>query len=349
MKSQKIAILSLPYGPNYGCVLQQWALYTYIKKQGYSVISLNRRWNRKRSFSNWLKSFVYLNFFICHFSSFYKKLKHSPELRSTEELKDFIKTEGIDTVIVGSDQIWRIENTRGADLNFFCDFAETAIVKKIAYAASFGNEIWKGTAFETTTITRLLKKFRSISVREENGVKMCKTLFDCSAEKVLDPTMLLETSDYSIFCKKKQKKYLATYILDDSPEIRLNICRIAKQLELSEISLYPQKKRLLSYKAVPQWINYISNSDYIFVDSFHGLVFSIMFHRQFLVLINKKRGASRIFSLLTDLNLENRAINDFNDNVFDKLMEKIDYDSVDAKLKVLKEKSKEFLSISLEA
>lgn len=91
MKSKKIAILSLPYGPNYGCVLQQWSLYTYIKKQGYSVIFLNRRWNRKRNFFNWLKSFVHLNFFICRFSLFYKKMNHSPYLRSTEELKDEIE------------------------------------------------------------------------------------------------------------------------------------------------------------------------------------------------------------------------------------------------------------------
>ena len=349
MTSSKIAILSLPYGPNYGCLLQQWALYTFIKNLGYDVIVLNRRWNRKTSIITQLKTFFYLNFFIRKFTKFYAKITHSNEIRSSKELVDFIRSEKIDTVVVGSDQIWRIEYTRGADLNFFCDFADEC-VKKISYAASFGIEKWNGTLEETVKIASLLKKFYAVSVREKSGVALCKSLFDCSAVQVLDPTLLLNASDYGVFLGQKRENFLGTYILDNSPEINLQISKIALQLKLNEIALYPHKKRKFSfYKTIPQWVSYIYNSNYMIVDSFHGLVFSILFHRQFIVLINKNRGESRIRTLLSEIGLENRAVEFLDENSINLLKLFIDYNMVEKKLAILREKSKKFICCALES
>ena len=90
MKWSKVAILSLPYGPNYGCILQQWALFTFVKNLGYDVVVLNRRWNRKSSIIARLKTFFYLNFLIRQFTRFYKKFSHTIELRSSKAMSKFV-------------------------------------------------------------------------------------------------------------------------------------------------------------------------------------------------------------------------------------------------------------------
>ena len=223
-------------------------------------------------------------------------------------------------------------------------------MKKISYAASFGTEKWMGTSDETRRIAHLLKNFRAISVREKTGVAMCKSLFDCHAVQVLDPTLLLNASDYKIFVRNIRKKILGTYILDNSREISSKIDKIAQYFNLEEVTLYPRKKsKIVFYKTISQWISCIYNADYMIIDSFHGLVFSILFHRQFVVLINKNRGETRIHSLLSELNLENRAVEKLDDGIVNLIKLSIDYNAVEKKLNALREKSKNFICRALES
>lgn len=60
----------------------------------------------------------------------------------TRAKMDEIRQAGFDGYVVGSDQVWRIKNVRGADYNFFLDFAKDDHVKRISYAASFGVDYW---------------------------------------------------------------------------------------------------------------------------------------------------------------------------------------------------------------
>lgn len=45
--------------------------------------------------------------------------------------------------------------------------------------------------------------FGAISVRETNGVTLCKKYFDIDSVHVLDPTMLLNEVDYSVFFQRQ--------------------------------------------------------------------------------------------------------------------------------------------------
>ena len=71
------------------------------------------------------------------------------------------------------------------------------------------------------------------------------------------------------------------------------------------------------------------------------MVFSIIFRKNFLIFLNKKRGASRIESLLEDLGLKDRIIRTNNFNIFK--IKKINWNSVYKKLIVLEKISKNFL------
>ena len=52
----------------------------------------------------------------------------------------------------------------------------------------------------------------------------------------------------------------------------------------------------------------IKNADYVVTDSFHACIFSILFKKDFLVIMNSKRGIGRILSLLKLFDLEDRLI-----------------------------------------
>ena len=69
-------------------------------------------------------------------------------------------------------------------------------MKRIAYAASFGVDYWMYTPEQTAVCAPLAQQFDAISVREENAVGYCRKYFGVEAQRVLDPTLLLNVEDY---------------------------------------------------------------------------------------------------------------------------------------------------------
>ena len=55
-------------------------------------------------------------------------------------------------------------------------------------------------------------------------------------------------------------------------------------------------------------INPYPSAEYVVTDSFHACVFSIIFNKPFIVLINNQRGSSRIYSLLSKFQIQDRII-----------------------------------------
>lgn len=76
------------------------------------------------------------------------------------------------------------------------------------------------------------------------------------------------------------------------------------------------------------------------------MVFAIIFHKPFLVLKNGNRGADRFLDMLSLLGLQDRVLS--GDLTLNEILEKkIDWDSVNTKLGILREKSLKFLEYSL--
>lgn len=93
---------------------------------------------------------------------------------------------------------------------------------------------------------------------------------------------------------------------------------------------------------VPQWVASFANADFVVTDSFHGMVFSIIFEKEFVVIGNHSRGLDRFVSLLGVLGLDERLVFDVK-NLEGKEIEKIDYSRVNSILENEKKKSIEFL------
>ena len=345
----RIGILTLPFEANYGWAVQRWALYHTIEKLGHQPTIINRRWSSNNtSCINSFKRFVYYNVICPRFKRFVDKETPSvtPITRTPEET--FEVSKHLDAVIVGSDQVWRIENTRLAGLDFFLDFLKDSPIKRLSYAASFGKDTWQGTEDDTIKVKNLLQKFNAISVREDSGVCLCNNLFDVESSHVLDPTLLLTADDYNLLLSKpKSRQELVTYILDSTEEKRNTISGIARQCNLKEVNLYPSRS-FTFYKSVYTWLEKIRDAHYVVVDSFHGMVFCILFHKQFAVFANSKRGLTRFTSLLGMLGLTERLTTVFGkEEVLKILKQPIDYVSVESMLATHRKKSLGFLENNL--
>ena len=345
-----IGVVGWWYGENYGSTLTYYALHTILNKMGYSVLMIDfpkkiPDQNHKNSFS---RKFA---------RKFYRCSKHYL-YRDLVELNKYCET-----FLLGSDQLFNYYCIAGEEPFYLLDFAGDS-KKKLAYATSFGHQASFFPEDNLQLTTFRLKRFDAISVREKDGVNICKK-FGVDAIHVLDPVFLCDLEDYKKLAEnsklKENENFALAYILDPSLEIKNFILNISKKLSLNlrvildaQYNLEENKRKIdlieniVNISEEEEWIYYFSKCDFVVTDSFHGLCLSIIFKKQFIVLSNKKRGISRIKSLLEDLNLEDRLVNTpleiTNINYQNEL---IDYSEVDNLMNSLKLKSYKWLETEL--
>lgn len=356
---KKVAILTLPLHHNFGGNLQAYALSETLKDLGHQVTVLNIQ-NKKVTNISIIKNFVKnilkkiflsknVNFIILesektkihqHHTAFLKeKLNLTDEIYDFSTLETILELQEFDAVVVGSDQVWRKAYTPNIQ-TYFLNFVKDKSIKKIAYAASFGLEKWQYDSEITSELVKLAKDFDYISVRESDAVDLCKNYLHIDSEHVLDPTLLVAKEKYLDLAKDFQshsKHKLFTYTLDQSLYKEKMIKKISEQkaLEVSKIEIFKKKKSPVIFDIensitphIETWIANLRDAEFVITDSFHGMVFSIIFNKEFLVFVNSDRGASRFYSLLKILDLESRVINGESINISD--IEKIDYKRVNA-------------------
>lgn len=372
----KIGILTLPLNSNYGGVLQAYALQTVLKRMGHDVLEVELKKNLRWQYPPlWKMPLSFGKRFLFKYivrrknqkilleryeRKIYPLLVHDILEFISKYIKQFkvdkfIDCKGkFDAFVCGSDQIWRYKYYlffEGDIANVYLKFLGDDSCKRIAYAASFGTDNWEYPAKETAECKNWIQKFDAVSVREETGVKLCSTYYDIKAKHVLDPTMLLSKDDYVDLIEKsdvpKSKGNLFCYILDNTDE-KMNVVKnIEKQRYLSSFFMNGDcgnwtedlEKRI--QPPVESWLRAFYDSEFIVTDSFHACVFSILFHKQFLVIGNKERGLARIYSLLSMFGLEDRLTSDTGLDI--NRMKTIDYDRVDEILAKHREESRTFL------
>lgn len=335
-----IGILTQPLGPNYGGILQAFALQHTLREMGHDPIVLNRTrpWYFKAAYWGWSG----LNYVLGrrpkfrmspnaeelavitqHTSRFTQEhISITKPIGSTSGLKKAVKEEKLDAIIVGSDQVWRKAYSPCMS-NYFLDFlSEDDKIKKIAYAASFGIDEWEFGKKETEYYSMLAKEFDAISVREDSAVKLCRDYLDVEAKHVLDPTMLIDRTVYEDLAASSNTRpsegNLFCYVLDRTPEKMSLVDKVAKERSLIPFELLP-KKTFAEIRSdnelndcilppVEQWLRSFVDAEFVITDSFHGTVFSILLNKPFLAIGNISRGTCRFNSLLNDFSLKDRLL-----------------------------------------
>lgn len=357
---KKIGILTFQWATNrnFGASLQSYACKKMVSKffdlEKVEIINFNP-FKSELKLKSRIILFLEANNFVKYNQKF---LELSGEICDIEKLKDLNKK--FDIFIVGSDQVWRTKWLQKKVEHYFLDFVDEN-KKKIAYAASFGVDFWEGNKELTKKIKLLIKRFNDISVREESGIAICKDTFDIdSAVCVLDPTLMIVKEDYQIILddyhdkKHLKKKYIAHMLLDDTQKLKAGSKKIANYLQ-AEINYIKGKsikifgKEITFYNKVSQWLTYLKDAELIITDSFHCTVFSLIFHKKFVVVANPERGVARLETLLGKVGLKNRFFTNIEDVMKSGILDKeIDYNEVDKKLEVHRKYSIEFLKKALE-
>jgi len=340
------------YGKNYGSALTNFALHETIRSLGYTVLMLEWPLLKKPTGGP-------PETFIRRFANKHYRMSKRLTYGELRELNHYC-----DTFVLGSDQLWNYYSTKDNGQYFQLDFVDDD-KKKIAYATSFGHavsffkgEIWKRTAFH-------MQRFDAISVREADGVRLCKEEFGIEADCLLDPVFICNMDSYEKVLKdadaQEEEEYLFAYILTPTAEKGEALQFAARRLGLKLVVVLDGQTPLEKNKnalglsdvkenvTVENWLYYIKNSKLVVTDSFHGTCFSILFKKPFICIANAARGLSRFTTLLNMLGLEERMIYKAREIMEHSFSQEIDYGRVFEILEREKARSLKWLKDALEA
>ncbi|MCM1035930.1 MAG: polysaccharide pyruvyl transferase family protein [Bacteroides sp.] len=357
----RIGILTQPLRTNYGGILQNWALQQVLLRLGHSPITITYGdFSYGQRLSIWSHRLIYNILFL--------KKRHqimSPRWweKTCKKMYEFCKahinvTKGIatcaernwrsdrvDAYIVGSDQVWRPRYNKapGQLIAMYGGYVPSGKAL-LAYAASFGTDEWEYTPEQTAEARKLIRRFKAISVRETGAIRLCRQHLDVESDLVLDPTLLLNADDYSSLITAEARSTvpvnaLGVFFLDPTPEKHIQATQMAQRLGLV-IHVIGATDDNGNKASIESWLAAFENCSHIITDSFHGTVFSILYHRPFTTIINEDRGADRITSLLALVNLPDRTSTT-------AAADAIDWQAVDSRLAAARPASQSFLQMHL--
>lgn len=357
----------MPLCANYGGTLQNWALQQVLKRMGHEPITLRFPvvYQGMSSTHYWLKVFpMQLARFIAHkfiggkyemplTIGAWKKSVSGMErfvdehINVTEYLPNLtmedVKRYGVEALVVGSDQIWRPVKYDAVNY-YFLGFAKNSDIPRIAYAPSVALDEWPFNESTTAQLKELIKRFYAVSVREESSVNLIKDNLGVEAQWVLDPTLLLKKENYLAVCNnvpQNKKPFVFAYILDMNEEKRQMAEKVAKEHGCSVCYLTADKVK--AEDTIEKWLANFRDSEFVITDSYHGTLFSLIFHKQFYTFYNTYRGNARMDSLKKLTGLEDRFLTNLNNEIGNS----IDFVEVETQINRMRGVSMKFLKEAL--
>lgn len=335
----RLAIISLHMHSNIGGILQSYALQTALERMGNKVAIVDSvedpgqlpSWKACLLFIKWaVKRLLRRPAFpptwnaeLCVKYTFIAKYLHLTGSRDFSALS----REDFDGFVVGSDQVWRQRFFSGgrprsaAEIYEFLSFAKVwQGIRRVAYAASFGEAEWNYPDSETAPCAELAKMFDAVSVREDSATVLCREYLGVEAKHVIDPTMLLDKDDYCGLIEAAGElrpcNDMFCYVLDSNAD-KWRLTRSAAKLlnmRLTSIagvtSYFHSLPGEIRFAKVEEWLRCFRDAKCVVTDSFHGSVFSIIFGKPFVVISNAGRGSTRMESLMRMFGLNHRLIDD---------------------------------------
>ena len=315
---------------NYGAALQCYALQAFLRENDipsvvidYQCEYINRQYKslirivKGQELKSFVGSLVKLPNKIrglARFRQFQYRYIETTDPVSKEELPQLVPE--YCAFIAGSDQIWS-PACAGFDKAYFLDFAKPE--QKYSYAASFGTD---SLAEEWIPEYRdLLRDFQNFSVREASGAALIETITQKKAAVHMDPTLLLAQKSWEQLTATDviKKPYIFVYSVQKPVALLSRARSLGREKNLPVYYLNDKHLPLRGLKYVKaaspdQFVSLIKNAEYVLTNSFHGVVFSLIFHKKFLVELDSAGGRnSRAEELLKKLHIGNRDIHTCSD------------------------------------
>lgn len=312
---------------NYGTVLQSWALSKAVGNMGgvflvdYCPDALLDKDPLNPFKNSWDKdeeSMRMIQLTMPAIRENYKKIMDFYDHRFVNTKGKYnssnfnqIKDEHIDGFICGSDTIF-CYNEFGFDDIFFANNQLMREGFSMSYAASFGDTKPKDINMEI--LSALLNNFKYIGLRENTFLDFAIKNTNVPVQKVVDPTLLLKASEYDEITAERQlnDKYLLVYSRRYNKEMEQFADRLANErgLKVVEISLRANNanRHIMRYDAgVEEFLSLVKHAEYVVTNSFHGMIFSSVFNRDFSAFV-REEGNVKIEELLDMLGLRNRLV-----------------------------------------
>ena len=294
----KIGIYTIHAAPNYGAMLQAFALQKFLSNSGYTseLVNIYTYSDEKRMhFLNDNKSFVNIlvNLYSLVSHNIRKKSKRFLEFHNSMNLSQRFFTEkeytsissDYDIHLVGSDQVWNIHSGLSINNLYFLNFLDNKKCK-IAYAPSMGNYDIPSNLYPQ--LKDILSSFNALSSREKEGSDLLSKILGKEVKCVIDPVFLLSAEEWDAETDVKPLKkgsYIFYYGFDNSETCKEMLTILKDKLRLPIVAVsssikIPYRVNMFCQSAGPrQFINLIRNSSYVITSSFHGTAFSIIYKK----------------------------------------------------------------------
>lgn len=351
----KVALMTIWHCGNYGAEMQTYATVKALRQLGHEVEVIDFRLFEPR---NTLRSKV--GKFLNNISPAHKTFEHfwrkyiqniSCHYLLIDELRN--NPPKADIYMVGSDQVWNKDITGDRCAAYLLDFGDEQ-VKRVSYASSIGVSDWSFSESYTHLVAKQLNKFAALSCREITGANVLSQQFGLEVKQVLDPTLL--HLDYKeITGNIQDANTLVFYPLSVGDTSAISFCKdLAEQLNLKYVNANPYQflpflPIIWKRNSIAQWLTAIGGASLVVTGSFHGLAFSLIYHRQFILINDNKQGRnSRMMDLLNYLGLEHRLFRTTEEAMASRVWEDtIDYQLIDEKLNQARNESWNYLKQSL--
>lgn len=375
MASQSVVrILSFQNAQNYGAVLQAYGLQQVIKSLGFEdVLFINynpdylknrylafpkngdrpQKWGVKQAVNYYIHLLLKATSRFIRNNAFNKSRERliSQTKQQYRCLEDFIDVP-CDYLILGSDQIWSTWITGEPDPVFYGKGGYKGLKKIITYAPSCELSTFNNQDY-IRKIGEYLKGIDSISVREETVCKLLEDKLGISSKVCVDPTILSGRSHFDQMAsgRKIKKDYILVYAYNNFSDFIQSLIKTIPDYEKYEIhyitfgpsgftALFDEKCHNVC--SVEEYVALFKYASFVVTNSFHGLAFSLLFNRKFIVAYEEGK-SSRCESLLQQVDASDKMVhqtNEVNWNSFD-------FDHINERLKAIREDSLKFLINSL--
>ena len=358
---------------NYGTALQLTALYETLRSFDHDVMLLNYNPSTNiqkpmifirilRRIRRYFRKFILRSETYRPYSNYERENKFNEFINENISMTNECNTQyelerianSFDVIVCGSDQIW---SPLCFNPHYYLDFVHD-LTKKIAYAPSIDPEHVRSEAM-MQRIIELAGEFDSISVREVKAAEILSLWLHRDVKAVLDPTLLFDAGEWEKFISEsgsRIRKQCLVYMLGHDERHWQEVYRISERLNL-EVKIIPvfaedlKREGCINYPIGPrEFLSLFRNADFVCTDSFHGMLFSIIFHVNFIefkrfMKYDPRNQNFRVFNIAGLLSLEDRITDcDVADDV---LFSRIDFCKVDAKLNELRKDSLSWLKSAL--
>lgn len=281
---------------NYGAQLQAYAMKKVLEQYNYEVVfyDYTRKMHKHNIYTMTRNPFRALHNFLRHEEmsddeeSFYNNKKDVLSDFATRYFSKADPNKIYDVCLIGADEIFSISDG-------FNDFQFGKGIKSdklISYAASFGNTTYGMIRFfrKQNEISYLLNNFYNLSVRDENSRKIVEKLIRIPPRIDIDPVLLWTWDNEKNLFEQAPMDILLFYsygthdiTLQEKDEI-IAFARTNKLRIVSAGYYHSWCDENLCLESM-EFVEYIYRAKYVVTTTFHGSVFSILFHKQFAVIL----------------------------------------------------------------